>query len=175
MMHMIHTFLEFCYIMQRDVTDTQSLRALEEALSRFHCHHIIFEGCGIHAEGFNLPQQHFLEHYPTLIQMFGAPNGLCSSITESKYIKAVKQLWQHSNHCDSEPWLTAPRAVRYSGSWRGFRCPCCSVRAICPYRANSSFALPCAVSESALSVQGHAFTITKPLVRCSWLMSGLIK
>ncbi|KAF9469995.1 hypothetical protein BDZ94DRAFT_1329827 [Collybia nuda] len=30
--------------------------------------------------------------------MFGAPNGLCSSITESKHIKAVKELWRHSSH-----------------------------------------------------------------------------
>jgi hypothetical protein len=29
--------------------------------------------------------------------MFGAPNGLCSSITESKHIKAVKQPWQCSS------------------------------------------------------------------------------
>jgi hypothetical protein len=32
-----------------------------------------------------------------LIHLFGAPNGLCSSITESKHIKAVKQPWQQSN------------------------------------------------------------------------------
>ena len=29
--------------------------------------------------------------------MFGAPNGLCSSITESKHIKAVKKPWRHSS------------------------------------------------------------------------------
>ena len=29
--------------------------------------------------------------------MFGAPNGLCSSITESKHIKAVKKPWRRSN------------------------------------------------------------------------------
>jgi hypothetical protein len=29
--------------------------------------------------------------------MFGAPNGLCSSITESKHIKAVKEPWRQSS------------------------------------------------------------------------------
>lgn len=29
--------------------------------------------------------------------MFGAPNGLCSSITESKHIKAVKKPWRRSS------------------------------------------------------------------------------
>jgi len=31
------------------------------------------------------------------IQLFGSPNGLCSSITESKHIKAVKEPWRRSN------------------------------------------------------------------------------
>jgi hypothetical protein len=43
------------------------------------------------------PCQHFLIHYPKLICDFGAPNGLCSSITESKHISAVKQPWRRSN------------------------------------------------------------------------------
>ena len=36
-------------------------------------------------------------HYFQLIHAFGAPNGLCSSITESKHIKAVKEPWRQSN------------------------------------------------------------------------------
>ena len=37
-------------------------------------------------------------HYVHLIQEFGAPNGLCSSITESCHITTVKKTWHHSNH-----------------------------------------------------------------------------
>ena len=55
------------------------------------------EECGIHTNGFNLPWQDFLVHYPALIQVFGSPNGLCSWITKSKHIKAVKQPWWHSS------------------------------------------------------------------------------
>ncbi|KAG2151129.1 uncharacterized protein EDB93DRAFT_1249619 [Suillus bovinus] len=40
---------------------------------------------------------HSLNHYLLLIRQFGAPNGLCSSITESKHIKAVKEPWRHSS------------------------------------------------------------------------------
>ena len=36
-------------------------------------------------------------HYAKLIRAFGAPNGLCSSITESKHIEAVKEPWRRSN------------------------------------------------------------------------------
>jgi len=39
-----------------------------------------------------------MKHYPYLIRQFGAPNGLCSSITESKHIKAVKRPYRRTNH-----------------------------------------------------------------------------
>src|SRR5882724_11384715 len=91
-------FLEFCYIARHDIHDTTSLCDLGNALNRYHTHHKIFQECGIHTNGFNLPRQHSLVHYVQLIRVFGAPNGLCSSITESKHIKAVKKPWQCSNH-----------------------------------------------------------------------------
>jgi len=46
----------------------------------------------------SLPRQHTLSHYYKLIQLFSSPNGLCSSITESKHIKAVKEIWRHLSH-----------------------------------------------------------------------------
>jgi hypothetical protein len=47
--------------------------------------------------GFSLPRQHAIKHYPEHITSFGAPNGLCSSITENKHIKAVKKPYRRSN------------------------------------------------------------------------------
>jgi hypothetical protein len=38
-----------------------------------------------------------MKHYPDMIQLYGAPNGLCSSITGSKHIKAVKEPYRRSN------------------------------------------------------------------------------
>ncbi|KAJ6620508.1 hypothetical protein B0H10DRAFT_1946053 [Mycena sp. CBHHK59/15] len=40
---------------------------------------------------------HSLIHYIRFIFLFSSPNGLCSSITESKHIKAVKEPWQRSS------------------------------------------------------------------------------
>lgn len=96
MVQAICAFLEFCYIAQRDIIDTKSLAALEDALSRFYQLWTIFEE-HICTKGFNLPWQHFLEHFTVLIRMFSVPNGLCSSITESKHVKAVKKPWHHSS------------------------------------------------------------------------------
>jgi hypothetical protein len=97
MVRTLHAFLKFCYIAHHDVINTKLLVELEQALEKFHHYCTIFVETGIHA-GFNVPQQHFLCHYPVLIRAYGAPSGLCSSITESKHIKAVKQPWWHSSH-----------------------------------------------------------------------------
>ena len=97
MVQTVRAFLEFCYIARRDIHDTHSLAALDDALQRFHHHREIFRTSGVRSGGFNLPRQHSLIHYCKLIRAFGAPNGLCSSITESKHIKAVKEPWRRSS------------------------------------------------------------------------------
>ena len=101
MVRALRAFLDFVYIARRDIHDTHSLAALDDALRRFHLHREIFRTCGIRVKGFNLPRQHSLTHYVKLIRAFGAPNGLCSSITESKHIKAVKEPWRRSNRFEA--------------------------------------------------------------------------
>jgi hypothetical protein len=90
-------FLEFCYIARHEVISEKTLAELQDALNRFHRYRVIFEEIGIRPDGFALPRQHSMVHYPALIRAFGAPNGLCSSITESKHIQAVKRPWRRSN------------------------------------------------------------------------------
>ncbi|KAI0083393.1 hypothetical protein BDY19DRAFT_978759 [Irpex rosettiformis] len=90
-------FLEFCYLVRCDVINEDTLTEIDNALSRYHKERTIFETAGVRMDGFSLPRQHSLKHYCHVIQQFGAPNGLCSSITESKHIKAVKQPWRRSN------------------------------------------------------------------------------
>jgi len=68
---------------------------------RFHHHHKIFQESGVRPTGFSLPRQHSLVHYRRHIEKFGAPNGLSSSITESKHITAVKKPWRQSNHYEA--------------------------------------------------------------------------
>ena len=67
MVKTLRGFLEFCYIARRDVQDTKSLMALKDALGRFHKHRVVFEECGVRPDGFALPRQHSLTHYPALI------------------------------------------------------------------------------------------------------------
>ena len=97
MVRALRAFLEFCYIARRDVITESDVEELENALSRFHHYRQIFITSGVCEKGISLPRQHAMVHYPYLIRLFGAPNGLCSSITESKHITAVKAPWRRSN------------------------------------------------------------------------------
>ncbi|KAG5647530.1 hypothetical protein H0H81_007699 [Sphagnurus paluster] len=96
MVHAIGAFLEFCYLVRRSEINEDTLEAIEDACVKYHRERQIFIDAGIR-EDFCLPRQHAMKHYRILIQQFGAPNGLCSSITESKHIKAVKEPWRRSN------------------------------------------------------------------------------
>ncbi|KAG1728600.1 uncharacterized protein EDB91DRAFT_1239333 [Suillus paluster] len=85
-------FLEFCYLICRNTITESTLDEVRDALSRFHRYRKIFETTEV-IFTFSLPRQHSLMHYIQLIRLFGAPNGLCLSITESKHIKAIKEPW----------------------------------------------------------------------------------
>lgn len=100
MVRCLAAFLEFCYLVRRDSITETTLEAIKLALARFHTERVIFEEAGVRID-FNLPRQHSLEHYRRNIQLFGAPNGLCSSITESKHIKAVKEPWRRSSRFEA--------------------------------------------------------------------------
>ena len=94
----ICAFTEFCYLVHHHVIDESVLHKIEDALSRFHEYHKAFRaGDNPVMTSFLLPRQHAAKHYATLIRLFSTPNGLCSSITECKHIKAVKEPYQRSN------------------------------------------------------------------------------
>jgi hypothetical protein len=94
----LSAFLDFCYIVRRNAITASDLDKLKDALNRFHHHRAFFVGtAGVTGDFISLPRQHSLLHYIRSIRLFGSPNGLCSSITESKHIKAVKEPWRRSS------------------------------------------------------------------------------
>jgi len=88
--------MDLCYIFRRNAITASALATAEALLKRFHELRRIFITEGVR-ESISLPRQHALPHYLTSITLFGSPNGLCSSITESKHIKAVKEPWRQSS------------------------------------------------------------------------------
>jgi hypothetical protein len=122
-MQTIRAFLDFCYLARQNILDSVSLQQLEDALSRFHQYRVIFQTSGVRPDGFSLPRQHSLVHYFHMIREFGAPNGLCSSITESKHIKAVKQPWRRSSRFEAlgQMLLTNQRLDKLAASRSDFK------------------------------------------------------
>lgn len=101
MIRTVRAFLEFYYIVRRDTHDTSTLQALNDALQCFHKYHEIFVTQGVRKPNTFTLRQHALCHYPRSIRLFGSPNGLCSSIMESKHIDAVKKPWRRSSRFDA--------------------------------------------------------------------------
>jgi len=93
----ITSFLDVCYIARRADLDQKALKAFDTALANFYTFREAFRTSGVRPTGFSLPRQHSLSHYRHLIEEFGAPGGVCSSITESRHITAVKKPWRRSN------------------------------------------------------------------------------
>jgi hypothetical protein len=97
----LSAFLDVCYLARcADITET-TLMDFKSALNKFYTHREIFRESGVRPHGFSLPRQHSLSHYPHQMQDFGAPGGVCSSITESRHITAVKKPWRRSNHYEA--------------------------------------------------------------------------
>ena len=94
----ISSFLDICYIARCADLDHTALKAFDMALAKFYTLWEVFRTSGVRPTGFSLPRQNSLSHYSHLIKDFGAPGGVCSSITESRHITAVKKPWRRSSH-----------------------------------------------------------------------------
>lgn len=81
----VAALLNFAFLARRSAHDMEALDAMEQALEPFHKYCGAFKDAGIRGDGFSLPRQHALVHYVENIKLFGSPNGICSSITESAH------------------------------------------------------------------------------------------
>jgi len=91
MVQALSAFMDFCYIVRQSSLDEFDLAALDNALQHFEIERTIFETEDIRPEGISIPRIHAMQHYHEAIQLFGAPNGISTSIVESKHIQAVKK------------------------------------------------------------------------------------
>lgn len=122
MVRCLSAFLDFCYLVRQSVINESTLTAIDDALARFHRDRVIFITEGVCPAGISLPQQHSIVHYRQVIELFGAPNGICSSITEAKHIKAVKEPWRRSSHYNAlgQMLLTNQRLDKLAASRADF-------------------------------------------------------
>jgi len=104
MVECVAAFMEVCYLVRQDKISTMDLEMIDKEIIRFHRLRQVFIDTGVHVS-VSLPRQHALVHYPESIVLFGLPNGLCSSITEAKHIKAVKEPWRRSSRNNTLPQM----------------------------------------------------------------------
>jgi hypothetical protein len=96
MVRCIAAFMDACYIARKNAITAPTLEHFRESVERFHELCNIFIEAGVRAN-ISLPRQHVLAHFYYAMKFFGSPNGLCSLITESKHIRAVKEPWRRSS------------------------------------------------------------------------------
>ena len=85
------TFLVACYITQCQDIDINALDHLDDVLEQFKELQEVFWVPNVREKGFALPRMHSMFHYHCQIEDFGAPGGLCLSITESHHVTAVNK------------------------------------------------------------------------------------
>ncbi|THV01579.1 hypothetical protein K435DRAFT_654927, partial [Dendrothele bispora CBS 962.96] len=100
----LRCFLDFCYIARQNSILASEITRLQNLLEQFHQFRQVFIREGVR-ETISLPRQHAMVHYPNGIVLYGAPNGLCSSITESKHIESVKETWRRASPKDPLPQM----------------------------------------------------------------------
>lgn len=101
MIRSMTAYIDFCYLVRRPKFNPADLDDIDRTVKQFHKHREVFRAAGVRPAGFSTPRLHATVHYRHLIEQFGAPGGLCTSITESKHIKAVKEPYRRSNRYEA--------------------------------------------------------------------------
>lgn len=111
-------FMNCCYIVRRNAITTSNIERFRCHLADFYRFRKIFITTGVR-KNFSLPRQHALMHYPNAIELWGSPNGTCTSQTEAKHIPVVKKPWQRSG-CHN-PLLQMVKTLTCLDKLRGLR------------------------------------------------------
>ena len=108
------SILDFSYYAQLHIQTTESLDALQNALTVFHANKDILKELAVR-EHFNIPKLHQLSHYVQSITLFGAADGFNTELPERLHIDFAKDSYRASNKRDYEEqmalWLQRQEAV----------------------------------------------------------------
>jgi hypothetical protein len=88
--------LDFLYLAQLPSHNDDTLQDLEDALTTFHTNKSIFVNLGIR-EDFNLPKLHSLQHYTSLIKLFGTTDNYNTEYSKQLHIDLAKDAYTATN------------------------------------------------------------------------------
>ena len=105
LIHAVRAVLDFLYISQYPVHTTESLAALDDALSAFHANKDIFIELAIR-QSFNIPKLHSLRHYSGSIKLFGTTDNYNTQAMEHLHIDYAKEAYRATNRKEEYPQMT---------------------------------------------------------------------
>ncbi|KAJ7106620.1 hypothetical protein C8R44DRAFT_834329 [Mycena epipterygia] len=115
MVKAVRGVIDFAYFASLQSHTSKTLLALRDALDTFHAHKQIFIDLGGRKENFNIPKVHSLDHYESLIRLFGSADGFNTESPERLHIDYAKNAYRASNRKDyinqMTKWLTRQEAV----------------------------------------------------------------
>ncbi|KAH9083700.1 hypothetical protein EDB83DRAFT_2282415 [Lactarius deliciosus] len=101
----VRALLDFIYLSQYPAHTTESLKAMDAALCRFHENKDIFIELGVR-EHFNIPTLHSLLHYTRSISLFGAADNYNTEHSERLHIDLTKNAYRATNFKDEYKQMT---------------------------------------------------------------------
>ena len=102
----VRGLMDFLYLAKYPVHTHETLDQLEGALRMYHGNRQIFIDLGIRHD-FNFPKDHFINHYPELIELFGTTDNFDTEYTERLHIDLAKDAFRATNTKDEYPQMTA--------------------------------------------------------------------
>jgi hypothetical protein len=101
----VRALLDFLYLAQLPSHTTDTLRHLDDSLTRFHQNKSVFADLGVR-EQFNLPKLHSLIHYHLSIALFGTTDNYNTEQSERLHIDFAKDAYRATNHKNEYPQMT---------------------------------------------------------------------
>ncbi|KAI9451738.1 hypothetical protein BJY52DRAFT_1154329 [Lactarius psammicola] len=101
----VRALLDFIYLSQSPAHTTETLKAMDAALCRFHENKDIFIELGVR-EHFNFPKLHSLLHYTRSIALFGTTDNYNTEHSERLHIDFTKNAYRATNFKDEFKQMT---------------------------------------------------------------------
>ncbi|EMD30704.1 hypothetical protein CERSUDRAFT_69744 [Gelatoporia subvermispora B] len=99
--HTTRAVLDFIYLALLQSHTEKSLDSLAEALNAFHRYKDVFIELGARTQShFNIPKIHAMQHYVSMIRLFGSADGFNTESPERLHIDYAKDAYRASNRRD---------------------------------------------------------------------------
>jgi hypothetical protein len=115
MVCLVQALLDFIYLSQYPMHTTESLKAMDVVLHRFHENKDVFIKLGVRNHFDNIPNIHSLIHYTRSIALFGTVDNYNTEQSECLHIDFTKNAFQATNFKDvykqMATWLQCQEAI----------------------------------------------------------------